>query len=294
MKLQDIRLRDPFIFPYEGKYYMYGTGRPNVEDINAGRQFWCYTSTDLQTWSVPVCVYKADEDFWATHNFWAPEVYAYNGKFYMLASFIAEEKNRATQALVAESPLGPFKVCGKPLTPENWMCLDGTLYIEDGKPYLVFCHEWVQVRDGEIAFCPLKDDLSAADGEPTILFKASESGWAEQIFHKGKTGVVTDGPFLFHDGTSLTMFWSSFFKGAYAVGMAESASGKLAGPWMHKKDLLFDKDGGHGMVFRDFSGQLYYCLHRPNFAPKERPRFFQMLKTEQGFRIGREISNYDE
>lgn len=293
MRLQDIRIRDPFLLPYDGKYYLYGTGIPNCEDIDIGRQFWCYMSEDLISWSKPVCVFDAPANFWAKKNF-GREVHIYNEKFYMLASFIADGKNRATQALVAESPLGPFKVCGEPLTPENWMCLDGTLYIENGKPYLVFCHEWVQVRDGEIAMCPLKDDLSGADGEPTVLFKASESGWAEQIFHKGRTGVVTDGPFLFHDGTSLTMFWSSFFKGAYAVGMAESASGKLTGPWIHNKHLLFEKDGGHGMVFRDFSGQLYYCLHQPNFAPKERPRFFQMQKTEQGFLIGREIKNYDE
>lgn len=283
MRLQDIRIRDPFILPFQGKYYMYGTGRPNADDINAGREFWCYISTDLKEWSTPVCVYKADEDFWATRNFWAPEVHKYDGKFYMLASFIAEGKNRATQALVAESPLGPFKVCGEPLTPENWMCLDGTLYVEDGKPYLVFCHEWVQIGDGTIVAVPLSSDLSQAAGVPQTLFHASQSGWAQEIFHKGKHGTVTDGPFIIKDENGLTMFWSSFYNESYAVGMAQSKS--LFSRWKHSKKLLFEKDGGHGMVFKSFSGDWYFCLHQPNVAPFERPRLFKLNKDKSSFYI---------
>ena len=47
MKREDIRIRDPFVLPYQGKYYLYGTGTPGAEDINQGRQFWCYISEDL-------------------------------------------------------------------------------------------------------------------------------------------------------------------------------------------------------------------------------------------------------
>ena len=30
------------------------------------------------------------------------------------------------------------------------MCLDGTLWVEDGKPYMIYCHEWVETVDGEM------------------------------------------------------------------------------------------------------------------------------------------------
>ena len=287
MKREEIRIRDPFILPYKGVYYLYGTGIPSADDINKGRQFWCYTSKDLKEWSEPILCFDAPEDFWATENFWAPEVHEYQGKFYMLASFKAERRMRATQALVAEHPEGPFRVFGEPLTPPEWMSLDGTLYVEDETPYLVFCHEWVQVGDGKIVAVPLKSDLSAPDGKPTILFCAGMSGWAEEIHREnlGKRGIVTDGPFLVCEDGKLTMFWSSFRRDNYAVGMAVSESGKLSGPWKHLPRLLFEKDGGHGMLFKGFDGKLYFALHQPNGAPMERPQFFEIEKDNEGYKL---------
>ncbi|UKI17739.1 MAG: hypothetical protein L6V80_06255 [Bacteroidales bacterium] len=44
------------------------------------------------------------------------------------------------------------------------MALDGTLWVEDGKPYMVYCHEWVQVMDGEMKVVELTRDLSAREG----------------------------------------------------------------------------------------------------------------------------------
>jgi hypothetical protein len=41
------------------------------------------------------------------------------------------------------------------------MTLDGTLWVEDELPYMVFCHEWVQIKDGTVESVRLKDDLSA-------------------------------------------------------------------------------------------------------------------------------------
>ena len=55
------------------------------------------------------------------------------------------------------------------------MTLDGTLYVEDGKPYMVFCHEWVQTIDGTMDCIQLEDDLSDTVGEPRMMFKASDA-----------------------------------------------------------------------------------------------------------------------
>ena len=57
-----------------------------------------------------------------------------------------------------------------PVTPADWECLDGTLYVAaNGTPYLVFCHEWLQVKDGEMCAMPLTPDLTAAAGEPPAV-----------------------------------------------------------------------------------------------------------------------------
>lgn len=289
MKREEIRIRDPFVLPYDGKYYMYGTGIPEAEDIDEGREFWCYVSEDLEEWSEPMLCFDAPEDFWGEKNFWAPEVHFYNEKFYMLASFIADGRMRASQALVADKPEGPFRVVGKPLTPNDWMCLDGTLYVEAEMPYLVFCHEWLQAEDGEIAMIPLKEDLSESIGEAKVLFSASESGWAHEIdVEIGDTyyrGIVTDGPWLVKEDGELLMFWSSYHHGTYAVGMSVSESGKLAGPWRHLDELLFEQNGGHGMMFRGFDGKKYFVLHGPNDHPDERANFFEIEKAEEGYRL---------
>ena len=163
------------------------------------------------------------------------------------------------------------------------MCLDGTLHIENEKPYLVFCHEWLQVGDGEVAVIPLKEDLSAPDGEATVLFQASGSGWAEEITPGNCRGIVTDGPWLVNEDGRLLMFWSSFHKGEYAVGMAESETGSVYGPWKHLPKLLFEKNGGHGMMFTGFDGKRYFALHSPNNHPLERANFYEVSKEEGRF-----------
>ncbi len=75
------------------------------------------------------------------------------------------------------------------------------------------------------------------------------------------------------------MLWSSFGRKGYAVGIAESKSGKLGGPWFQHEDLLFAEDGGHGMVFKDFEGRLMLVFHQPNRGSKERAKFFEIEDT---------------
>ena len=158
----------------------------------------------------------------------APEVHVYRGRYFLFASFKAQGVCRGTQILVAESPLGPFRpVSTKPVTPPDWECLDGTLFVtEDGNPWMLFCHEWVQVGDGEICALPLSKDLVSAAGEPTMLFRASQAPWIQQYESKGRKGYVTDGPWQHRlPGGELLMLWSSFSGDGYTIGVARSRSG---------------------------------------------------------------------
>ena len=199
----------------------------------------------------------------------------------MVSSFRAEGTYRACQFLVADHPLGPFKpVAPEPVTPKGWQCLDGTLFVDEaGKPWMVFCHEWVQVFDGQIAAIPLSDDLGHAIGEPIILFRASEAPWRGPQLDQGVCdgGNVTDGPFLhrMQDGT-LIMLWSNYCKDGYAVGFAWSRSGGIRGPWVQDPTPIYAFDGGHAMFFHTFEGQLMMALHCPNTFDKKRALFFEM------------------
>jgi hypothetical protein len=148
---------------------------------------------------------------------------------------------------------------------------------------MVFCHEWVQVGDGEMCALPLRDDLRAAAGEPVLLFHASDAPWAAPI--QGDK-YVTDGPFLHRTaGGDLLMLWASIGPEGYAEGVARSESGTILGPWRQNPEPLFRRDGGHGMLFRTFEGELMLTLHRPNKSPDERPRFFRVREDGAGLVI---------
>lgn len=280
MKRTDINLRDPFVLVHEGMYYLYGTRGETCWGLADG--FDVYVSANPEDWDGPHECFHNDGSFWADRNYWAPEVYHYQGAFYMLASFKREDVHRGTAILRAETPLGPFRPHSDGcVTPRDWECLDGTLYISQaGKPYMVFCHEWVQAGDGEILALPLTDDLKAAAGEPHLLFRASEAPWAKQMHHSsGKDGWVTDGPFLWRttDGTLLCL-WASFSQGGYTQGVAASDNGEIDGHFTQVEPLFMD-DGGHGMVFRGLDDQLYLTLHSPNAKLLERPCFYPLRDT---------------
>lgn len=197
----------------------------------------------------------------------------------MLASFKSPDRCRGTQILYADSPLGPFlPLTDVPITPDDWECLDGTLFVENETPYLVFCHEWLQVQDGEMCVMELTPDLCSPAGPPKVLFRASEPSWAI----KHAAFYVTDGPFLYrkNDG-ALLMLWSSGTETGYSEAISRSQSGSIHGPWIHEPELLISNGGGHGMVFRSFNDELFFICHRPNRDPLERPHIFPLFEPSE-------------
>ena len=274
IKRENIHIRDPFILTdrASGCYYMYGTtGLLSAGIYHTETTFAVYKTRDLENFEEPKIIFDgAAAGFWGTQNYWAPEVHAFRGKYYMLASFKADGRPRATHILVSDTPDGTFvPVSDTPATPAEWECLDGTLWVEDGVPYLVFCHEWVQVGDGEIWAMALSDDLSHPAGEPFLLFRASDNPHVTPVI-EGTEKYVTDGPFLYREGGRLHMIWSSFADGRYMV--LEAHSDGLRSRWTHEGSR-YDFDGGHAMLFERTDGVRMISLHAPNTAGEERPFF---------------------
>lgn len=277
MKRTEINIRDPFVLVEGGKYYLYGTRGPTCWGEADG--FDVYVGEDLENWSGPHPCFVNNGSFWADRNYWAPEVYAWRGAYYMFASFKGPGLCRGTAILRADGPLGPFRPhsAGR-VTPGDWECLDGTFYVSrSGKPYMVFCHEWVQVGDGEVCALPLKEDLSGPAGEPRLLFRASDAPWTRELRHSsGRVGRVTDGPFLWRTAAGeLLCLWASFSDQGYTEGLARSDNGEIDGHFTQIEPLFWE-DGGHGMVFRALDGQLYLTLHSPNAHLEERPAFYPL------------------
>ncbi len=294
---EDIRIRDPFIFAYRAErvYLMYAQNANRQAGARPGVEV--YASRDLVHWTQPRCVLLLPESAQVS-MVWAPEMHEYRGKYYLFVTLTLKKPlptdaaaskrrlpMRGTHVFVSASPYGPFlPLKATSHTPENWSALDGTLYVDKETPYMVFCHEWVQIVDGTIDFVPLKADLSDVAGAPEALFHASIAPGAKQAPNAGK---VTDGCFLYkseHSG-KLFMMWSTFIPGKdYCVVLAESESGKVAGPWKRHR-LLYTQNGGHSMIFKSFDGDLLMALHQPNRSPMERLRLFRIVEQDETLEV---------
>jgi arabinan endo-1,5-alpha-L-arabinosidase len=302
VRLADVRMRDVFILADETSRTYYavsstfvpsteGRGRPAVR---------AYTSKDLVTWEGPHVIFQTPTGFWGDANIrgiWAPELHSYKGKYYLIATFDTDSKlseqwrnwlprvKRGTQVLVSNSPLGPFEPFHNHSTlPADMMTLDGTLWIEDGVPYMVFCHEWVQIKDGTVELVQLKEDLSETVGEPVHLFNGSDASWSRK--QAPYSCYVTDGTYLYRTKTGkLIMIWSSFGTKGYTIGIAVSSTGKVRGPWVQQDAPLVTDDGGHGMIFKRFDGQLMLVFHRPNSRSLERAQLFELEDAGDTLRL---------
>lgn len=287
LKLKDIQIRDPYIVPVEaeGKYYMFGSTDKNIWGPGTG--FDCYVSADLEDWEGPFPVFRPDEDFYAEKNFWAPEVYPYGGRFYMFATFRRRDNDMlGTAVLAADSLLGPFRPHSDgPVTPKEWCSLDGSLHVdEEGQAWMVFCHEWQQVADGQVCAVRLTPDLKEPTGEPLTLFSASQAPWPTAFTHARyprDNNYVTDGTFPYRaESGDLLLLWASFINGTYALGVSRSVSGRIEGPWEHEPESLFSADGGHAMIFPAFDGRLMLAVHTPNKTPNERALFVELAERD--------------
>ncbi len=278
LKREDIRIRDPFILTDKenGCYYMYtSTDKVSAELSELPLGVAAYRTYDLENFEEPVSVLDISslESFWADRDIWAPEVHKYGEHYYLFVSLKSGERCRGTQIFRADSPLGEFlPISELPTTPEAWESLDGTLYAENGTPYMVFCHEWVQIGVGTVCAVELTKDLSAPVGEPFVLFSANENpDVTELVLKDSRKGYITDGPFLYREDGKLKMIWSSFKDGRYAVFCAVSDGG-IHGRWSQLPPV-FDFDGGHAMIFHTLEGKRKLSLHAPNYGKLERAVF---------------------
>ncbi len=279
-------LRDPYILNDGDAYYLYGT-RDNGS-------FNVWSSTDLSLWyDEGACLTLEPGDiYYDTTNseiaFWAPEVYAYDGAYYMFATFtqMGTGNQQGTAVFKAESPLGPFEKWSEDVvTPWEHSCLDGTLYIENGVPYMIYCHEYqcAECDDdmGSMAYIQLSDDLKSAVSEPVELFNADQFSWGGFMGFGKKYTNVTDGCHVYtKDGVNYLQ-WSTSIDDVYTTVYTtfETLAGGVSGT--HTK--LYEDDGGHSMIFTDMNGVDKLILHTPNTATDSkptRPALFNVTLTD--------------
>jgi xylan 1,4-beta-xylosidase len=183
----DYGLGDPFVFSFNGTYYLYVSTR----DTDAGVKVW--SSTDLVKWAYQgLCT----EDP-ITTGAYAPEVKYWNGLFYMYTS----PGGGGHYILTSESPTGPFQV----VTGNLGKSIDGTVFVDDDGSWY-FYHAGVN----GIEATKMSDPLSFGESIPTGAYMG---GWTEGPGVWKRNG-------LYH----MTYTGNHVFSNAYRVDTATSTS----------------------------------------------------------------------
>lgn len=243
---------DPYILKAsDGKFYMYGTG--GVEN-----GFQASVSSDLVHWENLGRIYQGNTDeSWTVANFWAPEVYEIDGKYYML--FSADWKHNPTNegenfrigVAVSDSPAGPFmEMMDRPIFDPGYPIIDANLHFENGKVYLYYsrcCYknpvesevaDWAkkqgwfdEIEESWIYGVEMKPDFSDIIGEPKLLLRPpvkmddKQAEWeSRSVTSKEVNRRWTEGSFIFKKGDTYYMMYSANYFGGknYAVGYATS------------------------------------------------------------------------
>lgn len=130
-----VKIGDPYVLNYNGVYYLYAT--------SSIRGYYCWKSENLATWSEPWVCFEPKENSFGSDCFWAPEVYEFNGKFYMYYTAqwkIYEKEELRIGVAVANSPEGPFEdvLDNRPMFDFGYGVLDAHVLKDGDRNYLYY------------------------------------------------------------------------------------------------------------------------------------------------------------
>lgn len=289
--IDSLNMSDPYILADDATktYYLTSSGG------------CIYKSKDLKNWTGPYGAYDTRGTWMEGINFVAAaEIHRVNGKYYYAASFgdrkelVAVVPRRyniyrhQTMILESDKADGPYKLKNPDpnydYLPHHLDIIDGTIYVENGQPYMVFVNEWMQTVDGTMEYVKLSPDLSKTISEPVLLFHASESKLPlEMVANEEMTyglklnGWVTDGPELYRTKTGkLYMLWASWGANRYLQCVAYSESGTIDGPWIQDDKPLIGNNSGHGMIFTSFEGRRLFIVHHAEGDGPRKPQIWEL------------------
>ena len=196
---QGYGIGDPFIMRWNGAYYLY------VSTLDSEIGVRGYKSADLVTWSPMTgeglkTGYVSQDTI--TLAAYAPEVYYFNGTFYMYTS----PAGNGHYVLTADSPEGPFKKA----TGNFGLSIDGSVLIDDDEQMY-----FTYASDRGIFMSRMNTMLDVPTGQ--LLNGTSIGGWTEGPYILKRDGVY----YLTYTGNHVA---SDGYRIAYATatGIPES------------------------------------------------------------------------
>ena len=276
-------LRDPFILKHGDFWYLTGTMYPYCEsdcgstDPTPGVPL--YKTQDFKNWQFEGLILSRPDpalDKWYQKYFWAPEIFCYNGKFYLTVNCskkghydnCGNDSLQGVLVAVAEDICGPYTVLTdqEPLFYGN----DAHLFADDdGKTYIFATG--IVGAEIDLESMELKTPLTQI-----IAPVPNSDAWNAQ-----RDGVGLEGPFVCKVDGVYYMFYSTWSRG-YEIGVAKSDS--PLGKWQMDAEPFYGamskelcerfggiyqpgyyaydyREAGHNSVFIGDDGERYIAAH---------------------------------
>ncbi len=221
---QITNIGDPFLFTYDGKYYMTAT--------ETGNYYGLYKSEDLSKWEKLTNIfYCSGSDGWVRGSLWQPEiVVGDDGMFYLYYCGINDANSLRIGVAVSDKITGPYvDVHNAPLFDLGYANIDPHLFQDDdGKLYLYYSRDCSEnVVDGhhvsQIYVVEMDDYTHVKENAQHIKLTTPEQQW--ELLNNAEYQWNEGPDMLKHDGTYY-LFYSGGFYGdrSYAMGYATSDS----------------------------------------------------------------------
>ena len=276
---------DPFVLRWGDAFFAYGTGEPTEQRLpGQASVFQVLRSSDLAEWTeVGHALAPSAQDL--TNAFWAPEVAAAGGRFFLYYSTAPEGRDELHRIRVATStrPQGPFEDAGEVLAPAGEFSIDAHPFRDpkDGRWYLFFAKDYFDERAGTgLAVVPLKADLLHAAGPPHVVLRAN-ADW--QIYERNRrlygrewsAWHTVEGPCVVEHEGRYYCFYSGGNWQTHEYGVSYARAEHPLGPWEHAGEagpiVLRERPGkvlgpGHNSVAvtRDGTEVLVYHAWDPS------------------------------
>ena len=257
---------DPDVLYHDGVYYLY------IRKVVGDYPFTVYTSTDMVNWTEQGGVYKWQKGWSSKYHFMSPNVFYYDGMFYLLFQAWNNDTDQSARLFYAsaKSPLGPFEGCTMLNDVHE---IGGHPFVDDdGKVYITLCRfdfgsnlyiEEVTVKDGVITPKPETCKL--------ILYPQT----AYEVNGRGRT--VEGGVPIKHGGYYYMIYAVGSYKLHY--GQSYAVSKNIYGPYEkyeYNPFLVYNAavDGpGDAVIMPSPDGkELYLVYHQHNAIGTVSPR----------------------
>lgn len=221
---------DPYVFRYNGIYYLY----VSTKDARVGIKAW--SSSDLVNWTYEGLVTEDER----TASAYAPEVVYWNGTFYMYTS----PAGNGHYVLSSKSPTGPFKV----ETENLGMSIDGSVFIDDDGSWY-FTH----AGNTGIVGHRMIDPFTFEEGVETNVFL---DHWTEGSM------IIKNNDFYY-----MTYTGNHVFSKGYRINYAVSEQGPLEGYEIpeHNPIIISTRDEfnglGHNSIVMGPNLDSYYAVY---------------------------------